>query len=146
MEYLSDKNRSEKSIPDLVNRLNLFLDEKGMIRSRGRISRSNFYSFNIINPVLLAKNHHFSHLIVKDAHCRCKHLGIQATLTNIRLQGYWITSARHTIRKTLSDCVICHRYNSLSYSYPKFTNFTKAQVKFFRPYQHVGIDFTKHWW
>src|SRR5678816_4185452 len=130
--------------PDLVSRLNFFLDDLGLIRSKGRLSRTNYYSFEIVNPVVLSKSHHLTTLIVRDAHVSCKHLGIQATLTFIRLKGYWITSARHTIRRVLSECVTCTKFNSFSYSYPKFTNFTKAQVNFYRPFSNVGVDFTKH--
>ena len=132
--------------PDLVNRLNLFLDDNDLLRTKGRLSRSNFYQFDVLNPVLLHKSHHLTSLIVRDAHYACKHLGIQATLTRIRLKGFWITSARHTIKKILSECVICKRFNNFAFQYPKFTNFSKAQVDLFRPYRFVGVDFTKHWW
>ena len=135
----------KEPVPDLVNRLNLFIDEKGLIRSRGRISRCNYYNFEVINPVLLHKSHQLTYLIVRDAHVSCLHLGLQATLTNLRMRGYWITSARTSIRKILSECPVCNKYNNLCYRYPKFTNFTKARVNFFRPYGHVGVDFTKAW-
>src|SRR5678815_2417886 len=135
---------SAKAPPDLVSPLNLSLDDSGLIRSKGRLSRTNYYCFEVVNPVVLGKSHHLTFLIIKDAHAACKHLGIQATLTCIRLKGYWITSARHTIRKILSECVICTKYNSFSFQYPKFTNFTKAQVNFYRPFTSVGVDYTKH--
>src|SRR5678816_4507688 len=116
LRFLNDKSNpaSAKAPPDLVSRLNLFLDDSGLIRSKGRLSRTNYYCFEVVNPVVLGKSHHLTFIIIKDAHVACKHLGIQATLTCIRLKGYWITSARHTIRKILSECVICTKYNSLS--------------------------------
>lgn len=132
--------------PDLVNRLNLFLDDNDLLRTKGRLARSNFYEVEVLNPILLHKNHHLTSLIVRDAHFECKHLGIQATLTRIRLRGFWITSARGTIKRILSDCVVCKKFNIFAFQYPKFTNFSKAQVDLFRPFKHVGVDFTKHWW
>ena len=137
---------TKDQVPDLVKRLNLFLDDQGLIRSKGRLARSNYFQYEVLNPVLLSKEHHFTSLIIKDAHFRCKHLGIQSTLTNLRLQGFWVTKARNTIRKVLSDCAICNRFNHFAFSYPKFTNFTKAQMRFVRPFQHVGVDFTSHYW
>lgn len=105
--------------PGLVNRLNLFLNENDPIRSKSRLFRSKYYDFEIVSSILLAKNHYFTLLIVKDANLNCKHLGIQVTLTYICLRGYWITSTRVTIKRV---------------SYPKFTNFSKAQVQIFRPF------------
>ncbi|KAL7644522.1 UNVERIFIED_CONTAM: hypothetical protein RMT77_005354 [Armadillidium vulgare] len=132
--------------PDLVNNLNLFLDDLELIRSKGRLARSNYYDFDVLNPILMGKNHHLTFLFIRNAHFDCKHLGIQATLTNIRLRGYWITSARNTIRKVISECIVCKKYNSFAFNYPRFTNFSKAQVELFRPYKNVGIDYTKHFW
>ena len=137
---------SRETVPPLVSKLNLFVDDEGLIRSKGRLARSNYYDAKILNPVLLAKSHHFTVLVIRDAHFRCKHLGIQATLTNVRLQGFWITSARNAIKTAISDCIICKKFNNFSFSYPKFTNFTKAQMKFIRPYEQVGVDFTGHLW
>ena len=53
-----------------------------MIRTKGRISKNTTYENEIINPVLLAKNHNLT-----ENHKWCKHLGIQATLNKIRLSG-----------------------------------------------------------
>lgn len=133
-------------VPDLVNHLNLFLDEKNLIRSKGRLSRSNYYNYDVLNPVLLGKHHYFTALFIKATHYSCKHLGIQATLTNIRLKGFWVTSARAAVKRIISDCMVCKKYNAFAFQYPKFTNYSKAQVELFRPFKHVGVDFTKHWW
>ncbi|KAL7633029.1 UNVERIFIED_CONTAM: hypothetical protein RMT77_016605 [Armadillidium vulgare] len=149
IQFLEEVKRDSSfsgQVPHLVNNLNLFLDDNNLIRSKGRLSRCNYYDFNILNPILLSKNHHLTKLIIRDAHMKCKHLGIQATLTNIRLQGFWITSARTSIKGVLQECIICKKFNNFAYRYPRFTNFSKAQVELFRPYSHVGIDYTKHWW
>jgi hypothetical protein len=132
--------------PDLVSKLNLFIDDNDLLRSKGRLSRSNFYEFNVLNPVLFGKKHHLTTLVVRDAHLSCKHLGIQATLTRIRLKGFWITSARGTIKRILSDCIVCKKFNNFAFQYPKFTNLSKAQIDLFHPFKHVGVDFTRHWW
>ena len=39
-----------KDVPNLVNSLDLFLDDKGLIRSRGRIAKSFRVSYDIQNP------------------------------------------------------------------------------------------------
>ena len=40
--------------------------------------------------------------------------------------------------------MLCKRFNQFALQYPKFTAFTQAQVNFFRPFKHVGIDYTGH--
>ena len=146
LKRVGENPSTQDSPPDLVRNLNLFLDDFGLIRSKGRLSRSNHYDFEVLNPILLGKRHHLTLLIIRQSHYECKHLGIQATLTRLRLRGFWITSARSTIKRVLSECIVCKKFNSFSYQYPRFTNFSRAQVELFRPFKHVGIDFTKHWW
>ena len=43
---------SSSEVPFLVANLNLFLDEKGLIRSRGRISKSEFHSQDVLFPII----------------------------------------------------------------------------------------------
>ena len=146
LEKVREKPSNALRPPDLVNNLNLFIDDDGLIRSKGRLSRSNYYEYDVINPILMGKKHHLTYLLIRQSHFDCKHLGIQATLTNIRLKGFWITSARTTIKRVLSECIVCKKFNNFAFQYPRFTNFSKAQVDLFRPFRHVGLDFTKHWW
>ena len=78
-------NSNSKKIPELVDSLDLFLDDVGILRSRGRIGKTDRYDYNVVNPILLAKDHHFTTLIVESYHKQCKHLGIQSTLNAVRL-------------------------------------------------------------
>lgn len=102
LKKIREDSSCQDSPPDLVKHLNLFLDDNDLIRSKGRLSRSNHYDFDVLHPILLGKRHHLTLLIIRNSHYECKHLGIQATLTHLRLRGYWITSARSTIKRVLS--------------------------------------------
>ena len=53
--YLSNYH----NVPTLVKNLNLFLDSKGLIRTRGRISNYSKFDFDSLNPVLLGKKSPF---------------------------------------------------------------------------------------
>lgn len=143
-DFLEKDKESNKPVPDLVKNLDLFLDDVGLIRSRGRIAKSNYYDENVVNPILLGKAHPLTKLIIWDCHLKCKHLGLQSTLNMLRTQGYWVTSPRQTVKGVISDCMICKKFNQFAFQYPKFTQFTKAQVNLFRPYKHVGVDYTSH--
>lgn len=139
-------NPTSGSVPHLVARLNLFLDEAGLIRSRGRIGKSEFHSPDILFPVLLPGFSHLTALIIMDCHVKCKHLGIAATLCKFRLSGFWVHKARQRIKAVISSCSLCKKYNAISFKFPKVTNLPQHRVNFVRPYLHTGIDFTGHLW
>ena len=142
LAYLKDSRN--KKVPDLVNNLNLYLDKNHLLRSDGRIGKTRYFEDDIINPILLAKDHPLSSKIVEDCHRRCKHLGIQATLNLVRLSGFWIPRPYQSIKKILANCSICKKFNSLAFKYPKVTDLPKHRVDMIRPYKHTGLDYTGH--
>ena len=52
----------------MVNKWNLFIDEDGLMRSDGRIGKNKFFGYEVINPILLPKDHNLTKLIIKNAH------------------------------------------------------------------------------
>ena len=135
-----------ENIPSLVNNLNLFLDATGILRTRGRISKSIFFYYKVQTPILLGKDHHLTKLLIVDAHNRVQHLGLQTTLNLIRNAGYWIPKARQSVKKAISDCIICKKFNAFAFNYPKFTNMPKHHLNLIKPFLHVGVDYTGHMW
>ncbi len=136
----------DKVVPALVSQLNLFIDPKGILRSRGRISKCLYYNYDIHNPVLLPRDGRFTHLLILDSHNKRQHLGIGTTLNFIREQGFWIPKGRIAIKSALGSCMVCKKYNTLAFKYPKFTDMPKHHMNLVKPYQHVGVDFTGHIW
>ena len=135
-----------KEVPNLVNNLDLFLDDKGLIRSRGRIAKSLRVSYDIQNPILMGKGHKLTELLVECFHFKCKHLGLQTTLNSVRTGGFWIPKMRQVIKNILSRCITCRKFNSLAFRYPRMTNLPKHRVNMVKPFQHTGVDFTGHLW
>ena len=77
LAYLNNSDvKNLNEVPTLVNNSDLFLDSKGVIRSRGRIGKILNYDFDVLNPVLLAKDHRLAQLIVDFYHQKSKHLCI----------------------------------------------------------------------
>lgn len=144
IEFLSSHKKGP--IPSLVNSLNLFIDKSGILRSQGRISKCLFFSYDACNPVLLGKDHKLTQLIIMDCHLKLQHLGLQTTLQSLRTKGYWIPKARQCVKKTISMCMVCKKFNSFSFQYPKFTNMPKHHMNLVKPYMHVGLDYTGHIW
>ena len=96
--------------------------------------------------ILLPKYSDLTRLIIKDCHDKCKHLGIAATLSKLKLSGYWVPCARQSVKHKIVDCFVCKKYNALSSRYPKLTNLPKQRVNLIRPFLHTGIDSTCHLW
>ncbi|KAF0305677.1 hypothetical protein FJT64_022742 [Amphibalanus amphitrite] len=145
LRFLREKeNQASKPPPKLVNDLNLFLDEGDILRCKGRLSRLNYYSYSTLNPVLLAKEHQLTSLLINDQHLKCKHLGIGTTLTALRERGFWIPAGRQVVKRILKDCITCKKHNSLAFSYPKLTDLPKERVRFLKPFHDTAIDYTGH--
>lgn len=139
-------NSNTKTVPDLVSKLNLFLDDKELLRSRGRTPLNYTLDEKILNPVLIAKKHPLTTLIVEDSHKRCKHLGLQTTVNFIRSHGYWIPSARQSVKNIIANCILCQKFNNFAFKYPKMTSMPEHKMKFVKPFLHVGVDYTGHLW
>ena len=88
----------------LVRQLRLFL-VKDIIRFCGRIHNAPLHE-SAKFPILLPQNHHLTKLIVRDAHERTLHSGLNSTLTHLR-QRYWIPTGRQYVKKIIRHCVTC---------------------------------------
>ena len=55
IEYLMNETKI-KTVPPLVKNLDLFLDKRGILRTKGRIGKTQTYDFDVINPIMLGKN------------------------------------------------------------------------------------------
>ena len=75
-------------IPDLVNKPDFFINENGIIRFRSRISKTLYYGYNVINPVLLANDSFLTTFFITKLYLQCKHLCLQMTLNFLELKGF----------------------------------------------------------
>ena len=86
---LYKKNPKENNIPDLVRSLYIFLDSDGFLRTDGRIINTPGHEYGLIYSILIAKHHFLTELTITDCHNKCKHFGINATVTKLRMSGFW---------------------------------------------------------
>ena len=66
-----------------VHQLQLYEDQEGIIRLKGRLSNSSL-SFDTKHPILLPSQHHASLLIIDQAHKAVMHNGLRDTLSQLR--------------------------------------------------------------
>jgi hypothetical protein len=83
--------------------LGIFLDEAGVLRCAGRMLHSSLEAGRKY-PILLPRSNEITYLIVRDAHERVLHSGVNDTMAFIR-QRYWIPRLRQLTRSLVSKCV-----------------------------------------
>ena len=104
---LANIQKPKTSRLPLVRQLRLFTLEESIIRCGGRIHNAPT-EHSAKFPILLPPNHHFTLLVVNDAHGKLQHARLNQPLTQIR-QKYWIPKARQYIKKILPKCVTCRK-------------------------------------
>lgn len=79
--------------------LHPYLDTNGVIRVGGRLKSSSLPDPQKF-PMVFASNDHLTELIIREAHLKNLHAGLEALLSILREQ-YWVISGRSIIRKVL---------------------------------------------
>ena len=87
--------------------LDLFEDKPGVWRCGGRMSKSCL-SLSAKNPILLDRSHHFTRLVVIDAHLCVLHNGVKETLTELRSE-YWLVKGRQFVQRLIHACTVSKR-------------------------------------
>ena len=88
-----------------IKQFGLYIDDEGMMRSRGRINASSLPP-NSKNPLFLPSKHPFVELLILHTHNQIKHSGVRDTLTTLR-EKFWILCGREAIKKIIRHCVVC---------------------------------------
>ena len=101
--------KSSAEFSKLESSLKLFKDADGLLRLRGRFNNSTL-DYNVKYPILLrGKESRFTQLVIRDAHERVLHHGVESTMGHVRLK-FWITRGRRTIKDVIRKCVVCKRH------------------------------------
>lgn len=85
MHVLKQEKSLQKSSP--IIKLNPFLDDHGILRVGGRLSRADI-SFDAKHQVLISSKHPITRLIIKHFHEKCMHGGPKLTEFVLR-QNFW---------------------------------------------------------
>ena len=117
----------------------LFLDHNKIWRCGGRIQNADV-SFSAQHPILLHKSHTLTTLLVRQAHERVMHGGLKSTLTELRSR-YWIVKGRNVIKRILSSCKVCRRYEGKPYTAPFPPPLPSFRVHESPPFTYTGVDF-----
>lgn len=64
--------------------------------------------YNARYPVLLPKDHYFTHMIALECHKKSNHAAISATYNLLR-QEFWIPQVKQLVRKNFKHCITCKK-------------------------------------
>ena len=78
--------------------------------------------------------------LVRSSHKRVYHCKVSSTLAEVRTR-FWIPSGRQVVKKVLSKCCACRRYEGASYRGPPKVNLPKCRLSQKPAFSHVGVDF-----
>ena len=81
ISYLKNSDKLKK--PAIVRQLNLYLDDEGLLRCRGRLQYTDL-PYDAKFPILMPKDNYLTTLIVQSRHKTVRHGGFCETLTHIR--------------------------------------------------------------
>ena len=90
-------------------KLQPFLDQDGIMRVGGRLTRSTSLSKDMIHPIILPKKCHVSQLIASCCHAQAAHQGRLLTMNTIRSKGYWIVGCRSVVATLIHACTLCRK-------------------------------------
>ena len=81
LQYLQGDH--SHAAPIYVQQFGLFMDERSLLRCKGRINNSDLH-LEQKNPILLPSKHAYIDLMIKEFHHRVRHSGINDTLVALR--------------------------------------------------------------
>ena len=131
--------KSGKSLPkgSPLGNLNPFLDQRNLLRARGRLENA-VLSYEQKNPLILPRGN-LSRMLVFLQHIMLKHAGVNVLITNLRF-NYFIIGVRKLAKNVCRGCLSCKRFdsrpcNQVPAPFPSF------RVTAAPPFSIVGLDY-----
>ena len=137
--YFESNSQLVKDIPNLVKQLNIYIDNRGLLRVKSKFGRMKDGRLAIF-PVLLHKNSKLTELFIRYFHEKMFHAGLCNVLSNLR-HLVWIPHCYSVVKRILKTCVICTRFKAhpikLNQSPYRLNRIDPPQI----PYRYVYVDF-----
>lgn len=133
------QNNSANSLTKSLRKLCPFVDDAGLLRVGGRLSRASL-EFDVKHPLLLARDDRLTYLLIDEYHHRFMHPGIQ-TLHNLLSQHFWILSPKRAIHAVISNCLKCFRVRPLGAPAPLMGDLPSYRVNKLKAFLSSAVDF-----
>ncbi|XP_022523726.2 uncharacterized protein LOC111191896 [Astyanax mexicanus] len=140
-EIYSIQQCKEVKPKDKANKLytlSPFLDENGVLRVGGRLTRSSLHP-HVKHPAILPKTSHVSSLLIKHYHEKVHHQGRGITINELRSNGIWVIGCSNAVASHIYKCVSCRRYRRSTQD-PKMADLPEERMEMTPPFTYCGID------
>ena len=133
IDFFENRNIVVNRIPNLVTQLNLYVDDRNIIRVKSKFN-------NLSHPILLPYNSRLTELIVNNVHIQFSHAGIYTVLREIRKE-FWILRGFSTVRSILKRCIACRKINQspIKVNQNSYRNFRSDPPRI--PFSYIFIDY-----
>lgn len=132
--YYLKKGKNIEKDSKLIS-LNVFIDDDGILRARGRTSFLNHK-----DVIVLPSNHHVTFLLVRHMHETFHHMSHETVINNLR-SLFFIPKLRVLFKKVRKSCQMC-KNTTASTIMPQMSTLPPARLASFeRPFTFVGIDY-----
>nr|XP_049697167.1 uncharacterized protein LOC126054700 [Helicoverpa armigera] len=135
------KENKPLSAKNKLLQLNPFLDNEGLLRVKGRLSKANINQ-DMMHPIIIAHEGHLTNLIIDQAHELTFHGGARVTSAFIR-KNYWIIGGNRAVKKRIRTCVTCRKHNPSKMT-QLMGDLPTQRCNIAKPFEHTGVDFTGH--
>lgn len=136
----SSGKEPDKGSRQFIKDLCLYLDDNGLLRSKGRICNAHCGE-DMKYPILLPPKSFLTRLLIQNTHENHNHCGTRETL-NVLRNEFWVPRGRQSVKGVVEGCVRCKYYNGKSFTYPGPPPLPSERVSFERPFQHTAVDYT----
>lgn len=118
--------------------LSPFLDKNGVMKVEGRLQKADaLESFK--HPIIIPQNVHLAKLLIKEAHTKTLHGGIQAMMVYIRSK-YWVIGLKSAVRKFIRTCKVCI-IDKAKVKTQKMGQLPAVRVNQHRAFLNSGVDY-----
>lgn len=121
-----------------LHKLSPFVDEYGVLRVGGRLTRSSLHP-HVKHPAILPKASHVSSLLIKYHHEKVHHQGRGITVNELRSNGIWIIGCSSTVASHIYKCTMCRKYRRNTQD-PKMADLPEDRMEMTPPFTYCGID------
>ena len=108
------------------------------MRVGGRINEANL-DYRLKHPVLLPREDHITHAIIRDHHEEVAHAGRGMKINAIRNHGYWIINCTSAVKSVMSKCVECRKLRG-KICQQKMGKFPADRLSEESPFTYCGVD------
>ena len=133
--YFESKSKGKRDIPELVSKLNLYLNNDGILCIKSKIpdSISN-------NSILIPKHSSLTEKIIRNIHEKLSHSGIYPILRKLR-EEFYVEHYFSSVKKVLKNCITCRRFNEppIKLNQNCYRDFRISPNE--KPYSSISIDF-----